>query len=353
MVAARTASGRDLWLRDGRFVNPGEIIRQPDLGRTFRSLADGGPAAFYEGEFGEEYVGTARAYGGLLTLDDMACWSDRPTIGPITPVGDYFGHQMTADGALMIYGMHLAQACDLGRCDQAESVYRQIRVMEEVFHASRHYCADTYDQFVDRSYADERIEAVLSEPVRATTYEHFWPGTNTIVVRDLDENVAWMTHSINTPNAFGAGILVGGAYAVRAINEWHAREGDVLAPGLFTELALFRNGRPYAIAASPGHSCVHAPMAFLIGLVQRELKPLDAIKAPRFGLAVPLTNDRQPFESHYGRDVFAMLERHGIPYFECSPSPALGRVSAVVVNNEDVHALQDPRMEGTAATLAL
>src|SRR5262249_52396031 len=77
-LSGRTDAGRDLFMRDGRYLEVGETYRQPALARTLRALADGGPAAFYEGAFAHEYVTVAKEWGGSITLDDLAGWRDRP-----------------------------------------------------------------------------------------------------------------------------------------------------------------------------------------------------------------------------------------------------------------------------------
>jgi len=353
VTATRTAEGRAVWMRDGRNLQVGERVRQPALARTLRALADGGPAAFYEGEFARNYVATAQELGGRLTMADMARWRERATVHPLPLVGDYCGYQVGTDGALMVYALHLCQAAGIGSLDDAEAVYAQVRIMEETFHATRQYSPATHDQFVDRGYAESRINEVLTGPVRPTSFDLFWSNTNTIVVRDGAGNATWLTHSVNTPQLFGAGIMVDGAYAARAINATHARTGDLLMPGLHIKLALYRDGKPYSVATSPGFSGVHAPIAFTVGLVQRNLNPLAAVAAPRFALPSPMTGNRPPFESHYPRSVFAMLESRGMPYFKCSPMSGTGRVSALVIEDERVHAVHDVRGEGTAAALAI
>ena len=349
LLAARTAEGRELWMRDSRYLRVGEQFRQPALARTLRALAGGGPAAFYEGEFAQEYVAVARERGGSLTMGDMARWQERPDVRPAALVGDYGGFQVSSEGGLLVYALHLCQAADIGSLNEADAVFAQVRVLEEVFYATLEYTPATHDQFVDRGYAEARIDDVLNGPLRPTAFDQFWANTATIVARDGSGNTAWVVHSLNTPNVFGAGIIVGGAYAVRAISARHAREGDLLAPGLFAKIALYRDGRPHAIAASPGYSCVHSPIAFLVGLVQRGLEPLEAMAAPRFALPSPMTGNRQPFESHYPASVFAMLEERGLPYFESSPSGSFGGVNALVIEDDRVHALADVRGEGVAA----
>ena len=350
-VAARTEAGRRLWMRDGRYLEVGETVRQPALAQTLRDLAEGGPGAFYEGAFAQEYVRLARELGGHLTMADLAGWRERARSFDAPLVGDYFGYEIGSEGALLVYALHLCQAANIGSLDDAEAAWAQFRILEETFHATREYSSATHDRFIDPGYAAHRLERVLNGPLRPTSFELFWTNTNTLVVRDADGSVAWLVHSINTPNLFGAGILAGGAYAVRAVNGDHARTGDLLAPGLFSKVALFREGKPYAIAASPGASCVHSPLAFLVALVQRRLEPAAAVAAPRFALPGPLTADRHGFESHYPRAVFAMLEERGVPYFECSPSAHTGRVTAMVIEDERVTAVHDARSDGAAAVL--
>ncbi|RAL08096.1 gamma-glutamyltransferase family protein [Aspergillus homomorphus CBS 101889] len=50
---------------------PGEILRNPTLAQTFRSLAAHGKKGFYEGRIAEEIVKVAQDLGGYMTLDDL------------------------------------------------------------------------------------------------------------------------------------------------------------------------------------------------------------------------------------------------------------------------------------------
>ncbi|KAA8649828.1 hypothetical protein EYZ11_004153 [Aspergillus tanneri] len=50
---------------------PGEIMKNPPLARTFRTLAAEGKKGFYEGRVAEELVKVVQGLGGYLTLDDL------------------------------------------------------------------------------------------------------------------------------------------------------------------------------------------------------------------------------------------------------------------------------------------
>src|SRR6516225_4290985 len=59
-------------LPHGRPMLPGEVLRQPELGKTLRAIARDGRDAFYKGAIAEDMVETLRSIGGLHTLEDFA-----------------------------------------------------------------------------------------------------------------------------------------------------------------------------------------------------------------------------------------------------------------------------------------
>jgi gamma-glutamyltranspeptidase/glutathione hydrolase len=63
---------RATFLIDGaRAPKPGEWFRNPDLARSFRAIAQHGPAELYGGALGQRIVARVQALGGFLTLDDL------------------------------------------------------------------------------------------------------------------------------------------------------------------------------------------------------------------------------------------------------------------------------------------
>lgn len=58
--------------KDGvRYPRPGEIMKNPTLGRTFRTLAVEGKRGFYEGRVAQAVVEVVKELGGYLSLDDL------------------------------------------------------------------------------------------------------------------------------------------------------------------------------------------------------------------------------------------------------------------------------------------
>lgn len=50
---------------------PGEILKNPTMAQTFRSLAANGKKGFYEGRVAQEIVNVIQSLGGYMTLDDL------------------------------------------------------------------------------------------------------------------------------------------------------------------------------------------------------------------------------------------------------------------------------------------
>jgi gamma-glutamyltranspeptidase/glutathione hydrolase len=68
----RDAEAARTLLIDGRAPRAGEVLVQPDLARSLRLVAEGGPDVFYRGELAERLVAYARRMGGLLDRRDLA-----------------------------------------------------------------------------------------------------------------------------------------------------------------------------------------------------------------------------------------------------------------------------------------
>ncbi|MGD8341646.1 MAG: gamma-glutamyltransferase, partial [Gammaproteobacteria bacterium] len=57
---------------DGSPPSFGDAFKNPALARTYRQIAEGGPDAFYAGEIAAQIVATSEAFGGLMSLRDLA-----------------------------------------------------------------------------------------------------------------------------------------------------------------------------------------------------------------------------------------------------------------------------------------
>jgi gamma-glutamyltranspeptidase/glutathione hydrolase len=347
--ATRFEEGKALWLKEGRLIGAGETFVQKDLGKTLERVAADGPEYFYAGEFAKNYVRRARSDDGRITMEDMAGWQKLSRSKKVNLEGSYRGYQV-AGGGLNLYALHLNEALDLKSSGPArtnpESLFRQYRIMEEVFLSSRKYSKETHQAFVSPDYARKQADTVLKSPLRKLSFDLIF-NTCFLVVRDRDGNIAWGTHSINTPTAFGAGILIDGVYAAHAMNREHVLGSGASAPGMSTSLAFFKDGKPRLIAGSPGFGFVHGPWQYCTGIIEWGLSPTEAMNQPRFGL--PGRDKDSYFESHYDVKIFEMLKKREVPFSQGRPSPFTGLVGALTIDDDQtLHIVQDGRADGYA-----
>ncbi len=352
-AAARKAledpKSKELWIRKGRLLKADEPLVQPELGQLLSSVAKNGPADFYTGQFAKRYVKRAQAGGGRITMEDMKKWRSRVKSMESSARGNYHGYQV-ASAPLLIYALHLNEALDLRSSGSAatspDSVFKQLRIMEEVFLSAKILTKENEGQFVDPAYARKRADFVLNSPRRKFTLDAIF-NTCFLVVRDRQGNCAWGTHSINSPTAFGAGIMVHGVYASYVINRDHVHGGGATAPGITTSYALFKGGTPRLIVGSPGYGFVHGPYQFGTGVVEWNLSVPTAMNLPRFSL--PNENGEFACERHYGPKVRDLLRTKKFSHQFIPPSSRTGIVGALLVDDrKQLHFAQDGRRSGFA-----
>jgi gamma-glutamyltranspeptidase / glutathione hydrolase len=59
-------------LLDGKAPLPGQVMRFPNLAKTFRALAEHGKDGFYKGRVAEAIVEVIKSKGGVMELEDLA-----------------------------------------------------------------------------------------------------------------------------------------------------------------------------------------------------------------------------------------------------------------------------------------
>lgn len=156
----------------GRTPRIGEIIRLPGLAKTFRTVADGGADAFYQGDIADAIVQTVQEQGGLLTHDDLkqhqTTWHD-----PIQT--DYHGytvleHPPNGQGLAALIALNIAEGWNLAQMawDSPEKLHLMIEAMRLAFADAKQYIADpAVNPFppgiLSKDYATQRRDLVSSE----------------------------------------------------------------------------------------------------------------------------------------------------------------------------------------------
>jgi gamma-glutamyltranspeptidase/glutathione hydrolase len=204
-------------LPHGKPAIAGDVMRQPELGRTLRAIAKDGPKAFYTGEIAEDMVETLRGIGGLHTLEDFASHSTEVTapIGTVYKGYDVWQCPPNGPGITMLVMLNILSRFDLAKFPalsverfhlEAEAARIAYMMREQHIGDPRHVHVDV-EGILAREFADEyikniRMDRLLDLPNVAPPMN---PSTVYITVVDKDRNVCSFINSV--AHSFGSAIV--------------------------------------------------------------------------------------------------------------------------------------------------
>jgi gamma-glutamyltranspeptidase / glutathione hydrolase len=211
-----TNTGRYL-LPQGKPAVAGDVIHQPELGKTLRAIAKDGRDAFYYGAIAEDMVETLRGIGGLHTLEDFA----EHTIETTAPIGTlYEGHDVwqcppNGPGITMLVMLNILSRFDLKKFApmSVERFHLEAEVARIAYMMREQHIGDPAQVNVDvariltEEFAEEygskiRMDRMLDLPAVTPPMN---PSTVYITVVDRDRNVCSFINSI--AHAFGSAIV--------------------------------------------------------------------------------------------------------------------------------------------------
>src|SRR6476620_10399475 len=141
---------------DGSRMQPGDVLRLPDLGETLSRIAAEGADVLYRGDLARETAETVAAGGGKLTAEDLAAYRvvwRRPVRVP------YMGHEVISNpppssgGILIAYGLALLERVRGGQPGSAEELASLAEVMREQTRAR----GDSFDAALHRGGLARRL----------------------------------------------------------------------------------------------------------------------------------------------------------------------------------------------------
>lgn len=208
------------YLVGGKAPRIGQIFRQPDLARTLRRIAEGGPDAFYRGPLAERIAAYVQEKGGLLAAEDLAAhtstWETPVEIG-------YRGHRLlecppNGQGVVALQALGILAGFDLPsmRFGFADTLHLQIEAIKLAFADARRYICDPalvdvpVSALLSPAYLAER--RALIDRQRAQDYAPGLPGAHAdtayLAVVDKEGNAVSFMNSLY--HAFGSGLTVPG-----------------------------------------------------------------------------------------------------------------------------------------------
>jgi len=367
---AHTPAGRRIYFHeDGSLRRIGEVLRNPDLARTLRRIAEGGADEFYRGSIAAEIAADMEAHGGLLTADDLdgyrTTWGEplRTTyrgLGVATnrPPG---GGVMVAEMLNVLSHFDLAGLCRDGGHNGPEYV-------RTVAEAMKWATADKEAHVGDPEFVDVPLDRLLSDghaadlARRITAGERAHvermagepPDTTHVCVVDADGNAVSMTHSLGMPSGVvteGLGFMYNGCMGV--FDPRPGRPGS-LAPGKrrFTSLCptmLFdgpagEGALRFVVGAPGGTQIAMGVLQVVLNSVDAGMPVLDAVSAPRFSA----TSDAIDVCNRIPRSTTRALEADGYEVVRWPGGFEFARVHAIDVTPDGLAGAADPGADGMA-----
>jgi gamma-glutamyltranspeptidase/glutathione hydrolase len=323
---------RRVFQRDGNFYQPGDLFRQPDLGRTLERIA-AKPDDFYHGSLARELAAAMQKGGGLITAEDLSHYAvkEREAIR-----GTYRGYEIisapppSSGGTVLIESLNILEGYDLSKLGDrsAQSIHYITEAFRRAFFDRAEFMGDPdfskipVAQLIDKKYGAAWRESIdsgraspsaeLKRPAIFSELEQYAavhagpqasterPHTTHYSVVDAEGNAVAVTTTIN--DWFGSRVTADGLGFLMndEMDDFSAKPGVPNADGLIqgaanaigpgkrplssmTPTIVVRDGKVALVLGSPGSSKIITTVAnVLMGVVDYGMNILEAVNAPRF-----------------------------------------------------------------------
>jgi gamma-glutamyltranspeptidase/glutathione hydrolase len=202
-------------------VAPGELLVQPELARSLRTVAETGPDAFYAGDLAGRLVEGIGEAGGVMTMSDLA--AHKLDVG--SPLATtyrgvtVFETGLPSQGHIVLEELNILERAsmrDLGH-NSADALHLMIEAKKLAFADRNAYSIDPrfgatpVETLISKPFAAERFASI--DPERASSEEV--PGlipqraadTTYLCAADSDGNMISFIHSLSS--GFGSRVVAG------------------------------------------------------------------------------------------------------------------------------------------------
>jgi len=216
-----TANALSTFAPGGHAPREGDVMRNPDLARTYRTIAQGGRDAFYEGPIARVIDAYFKRIGGWLSYEDLrgqrAEWTD-----PL--VTDYRGVQVYAltantQGLATLQMLNILENFDLRAMgfQSAGAIHIQAEAKRLAYEDRARYYADPHFAEVpvewlnSKAYAAERAQLIRSDRVLTPVHPGRAPSHGDTTYLSVADSSGMMVSMIQSNfRGMGSGLVADG-----------------------------------------------------------------------------------------------------------------------------------------------
>jgi gamma-glutamyltranspeptidase/glutathione hydrolase len=327
---AQFPESKRIFLRDGNYYQPGELLQQPDLAHTLERIAKN-PDDFYHGAMARELAAAIHKGGGLITAADLAAYEVKER-EPIR--GSYRGYDIisapppSSGGVALVEILNILEGFDLAKFGNrsADAIHLETEAFRRTFYDRADFMGDPdfskvpVAQLIDKKYAAAWRDSIdpnhasasqeLKRPSIFNELERVAQSRPTAIrepentthysVVDAEGNAVAVTTTLN--DSFGSRVTAEGLGFLLndEMDDFAAKQGvpntygliqgpaNAIGPGkrplsAMTPTIVLKDGKLFLVLGSPGGPRIITIVAnILIGVVDFSLDIADAVNAPRF-----------------------------------------------------------------------
>jgi len=299
----RVPTASSTYLVNGNAPRAGDIFRQKNLARTFRTLARGGRDAFYKGEIARAIVDYSQKNGGFLSMRDFAEHKS-DWVEPIST--NYRGYTVyecppNGQGLTALLALNILEGYDLASMSAQPDLYYHtlIEATKLAFADRNRYIADPafakvpVAQLLQKEYATARRALInRDKAIESATYGEVINDHDTVyfTVVDKDRNAVSFINSLFL--AFGSGVVAGETGIVLqnrgAGFSLDSKHPNRLEPGkrpfhTIIPAMVFKDGKLFmSFGVMGGAMQAQGHVQVLTNIIDLGMNLQGAIEAPRF-----------------------------------------------------------------------
>jgi gamma-glutamyltranspeptidase/glutathione hydrolase len=367
-----------LWWPDGKPLEAGTVVKNPELATVLERIAAQGPDGFYKGDTAKAIVDEMQRGKGLITAADLAgykaVWRE-----PLH--ASYRGKQIIAmpppssGGIVVAMTANMLKDVDLGKLPWhgEEHVHRVVEVWRRAFAARNEILGDPayvkdmpVTKLLSQAYADELAKTITDKATPSKAVTGLIEGTHTTNLSVVDKTgmAVAMTTTLNT--SFGNATQVSGFLLNNEMDDFAAKPGSPNVYGLVMGTAnKIEAGKRMLSSMSPtileddkgelfmvvggqgGPRIITEVWQVISNVIDFGMPVADAIAAPRFHHQ-HLPDDISLEEDSISEATANQLESAGYKLTFGRGERIGGAANAIVRTKDGWQGAADPRGGGAA-----